>query len=76
VGDFYNNFLPTAIGGDIMRCYEASKNLGSPYKVFSSIVVERILGLLASLTIALSFLLLVQPPNPLLLLVLGLNAAA
>ena len=59
-----------------MRGYEASRNLGSPYKVFSSIVVERILGLLAALTIALFFLLTVQPPKPLWLLVLGLNAAA
>jgi hypothetical protein len=76
VGYFYNNFLPTAIGGDIMRGYEATRKLGSPYKVFSSIVVERIMGLLAALTIALFFLLIVQPPKPLWLLVLGLNAAA
>lgn len=76
VGYFYNNFLPTAIGGDIMRGYEASKRLGSPCRIFGSIVVERVFGLLASLCIALVFLPLAWPPRLLILLVAGLNVAA
>jgi uncharacterized protein (TIRG00374 family) len=76
VGYFYNNFLPTAIGGDLIRGLEASKNLGSKTKVFTSILVERFLGLLAALTIALVFLPVSNLPMELVLIVLVLNIGA
>ena len=76
VGYFFNNFLPTAIGGDMVRGYESGRRLGSLAKVYTSILMERLLGLLACLTLALFFLPWVNPPRPLCLMVLGLNLLA
>lgn len=45
VGVFFNNFLPSTIGGDTMRAYDSfriSKRTGT----MSSVVVDRLLGLL------------------------------
>ena len=76
VGYFYNNFLPTAIGGDVIRGYEASRQFGRMAKIYGSILVERLLGLLATLTIALIFLPLAMLPIPLVWLIVLLNAVA
>lgn len=76
VGYFFNNFLPTSMGGDIMRGFESSKRIGNKGKVFGSIVVERLLGLLAAITSALVFLPLSRAPRTLAGIVLILNAAS
>jgi len=64
------------MGGDIMRGFESSKKTGNTGKVFSSIVVERLLGLLASITSALVFLPVCRPPKTLILIVSILSAAS
>ena len=74
VGYFYNNFLPTSIGGDVFRGYEASRQLGNLAKIYGSILMERLLGLLATLTIALIFLPLITLPTLVSWLVVLLNA--
>jgi uncharacterized protein (TIRG00374 family) len=76
VGYFFNNFLPTAIGGDMVRGYESGRRLGSLAQVYTSILMERLLGLLACLTLALLFLPWVKPPQSLCLMVMGLNIVA
>lgn len=52
IGFFFNNFLPTAIGGDISRAYYAAKSSGDTPTSIGSVVFERILGVLATLTLA------------------------
>jgi uncharacterized protein (TIRG00374 family) len=43
---YFNNFLPTAIGGDTYRAYRTFKNADRPAYSISAIIVERALGLL------------------------------
>ena len=53
IGSFFNNFLPTSIGGDVFRAYDASKkgniSLGSSASV---ILVERFSGVVSAATYA------------------------
>ncbi|GAH57454.1 unnamed protein product, partial [marine sediment metagenome] len=42
IGYFFNNFLPTSIGGDVFRTYDASKKANIPLSTSASvIIVER-----------------------------------
>jgi uncharacterized protein (TIRG00374 family) len=43
---FFNNFLPSAIGGDAYRAYRTFERAGRPAYPISAIIVERIIGLL------------------------------
>ena len=46
IGHFFNNFLPTSIGGDISRVIGVSKHLKIDKGIiFSSVIIERIIGL-------------------------------
>ena len=42
---FFNNFMPTSIGGDVMRVIDLSRHTGRKETAMASIVVERLLGL-------------------------------
>lgn len=75
VGYFFNNFLPSGVGGDVVRGYSAGKTHGRMSEVYASIATERLAGLLGTLLIALIFLPIVRPPAPLPLVILLLNAA-
>lgn len=60
VGLFFNNFLPTSIGGDVARIYHVGKYTGKKTEAAASVIVERILagfalGLTALLAIFISF---------------------
>lgn len=46
---FFNNFLPTAIGGDAYRAYRTFPHTARPAHAISAVVVERLLGILALL---------------------------
>ncbi len=46
IGIFFNNFLPTSIGGDAIRGYYLSRHWGSKSVCVSSILMERISGFL------------------------------
>ena len=50
IGAFFNNFLPTTIGGDIVRAYDASKASNSLSQSFAVIIVERMTGIFALIT--------------------------
>lgn len=52
IGYFFNNFLPTSIGGDISRAYNVAKVSGQKANSIGSIILERMMGLLATLTLA------------------------
>jgi len=74
VGYFFNNFVPSGVGGDVVRGYSAGKTSGKMSEVYASIATERVAGLLGTMLIALVFLPIVRPPSPLPIIIIGLNA--
>jgi uncharacterized protein (TIRG00374 family) len=52
IGYFFNNFLPTTIGGDVSRAYNVARVSGQKADSVGSILLERMMGLLATLTLA------------------------
>lgn len=52
VGQFYNLFLPTSVGGDVMRSYELGKYSGQQARALASVFVERYTGVLVLLALA------------------------
>jgi hypothetical protein len=57
VGAFFNLFLPTAIGGDLVRGYDLAVHSGKKMGAVTSVLVERIVGFFALAFIALLALL-------------------
>ena len=53
VGLFFNLFLPSALGGDVVKAYYISKESGLKLKSVASIVADRLLGLGATVLVAL-----------------------
>lgn len=53
VGTFFNQFLPTGIGGDVVRAWAAARDGLGLARAFSSVLVDRALGLLPMLAIGL-----------------------
>lgn len=47
---FFNNFLPTSIGGDIIRALKLHEHLGDRPRAFASVIIDRLTGIFASLT--------------------------
>lgn len=60
-GMFYNQFLPTSVGGDVVRIYLLHKQQGDLYRSSSSVLLERLLGLTATLFISLAAALALFP---------------
>ena len=52
IGLFFNNFLPTSIGGDVFRIYNLIQVTGQRTHGFSSVLTERLLGITATLIFA------------------------
>jgi uncharacterized protein (TIRG00374 family) len=53
IGMFFNLFLPTLIGGDAVKALLLTRETGAPARATMSVFMERNLGLLALLSIAL-----------------------
>ncbi|MBE0476058.1 MAG: flippase-like domain-containing protein [Coriobacteriia bacterium] len=51
VGLFFNNFLPTSVGGDVVRAWDAGRDLDDAAEAAASVVAER---LIASVALALT----------------------
>lgn len=51
IGGFFNNFLPTRVGGDIYRMVDSRKYSGSLLRPFAVIIVERLTGVYGLLII-------------------------
>jgi len=47
VGCFYNSFMPGSTGGDVIKAYYASKHTPHKVRAILSVLVDRIVGLLA-----------------------------
>jgi uncharacterized protein (TIRG00374 family) len=54
IGGFFNNFLPTRVGGDIYRMVDSKKYSGSLLRPFAVIFVERLSGVYALLLIGIA----------------------
>ncbi|MBU0535008.1 MAG: lysylphosphatidylglycerol synthase transmembrane domain-containing protein [Patescibacteria group bacterium] len=53
IGAFFNNFMPTSIGGDVYKMYHMAKKVGDPGIGFSSVFTERFTGIVMLALIAL-----------------------
>ncbi len=51
IGMFFNNFMPTALGGDLVRCYYLFKDSGSGGASVASVFLERYSGVAAMTTL-------------------------
>lgn len=77
VGQFFNNLLPSTIGGDAVRAYDSWRFGASRGAALTTILVDRLLGLVALAGFALvSATLLTRPAISTPLLALALLAAA
>jgi glycosyltransferase 2 family protein len=47
IGMFFNNFLPSGMGGDVVRAYEAARDTGRGAESVTAILIERGSGMLA-----------------------------
>ncbi|MFP4457967.1 MAG: lysylphosphatidylglycerol synthase transmembrane domain-containing protein [Candidatus Zixiibacteriota bacterium] len=73
IGYFFNNFIPSGVGGDVMRGWIAGKRSENIKGSYSAILAERISGLLATVFIGLLFMLFIPTPKVLMLIIGGLN---
>lgn len=55
IGSFFNNFLPSMIGGDLVRAYVLGRQIDSHAHSLASIFLERITGMIALVTLAVTF---------------------
>ena len=60
IGMFFNNFLPTSIGGDVMRIYKVNQDTNDRTVSFASVIIERMLGIAATLLLAIVALFLLS----------------
>ncbi len=58
IGIFFNNFLPSTVGGDVYRAYDTAEQVGSKTEAMTVVVVERLTGMFALGLFALFALLL------------------
>ncbi len=56
IGGFFNNFLPTRVGGDVYRMVDSKKYSGSLLRPFAVIIVERLSGIYGLLLIGITAL--------------------
>ena len=47
IGIFFNNFLPSTVGGDVYRAYDTAEQVGSKTESITVVVVERLTGMFA-----------------------------
>lgn len=64
IGIFFNNFLPTSVGGDIVKAMCASRITGHPVKSVTSVLMDRIFGLFTFILIPSVSLFFVREMNP------------
>ena len=60
IGLFFNNFLPTGIGGDVLRIYNLIQSSKDRTVSFASVMTERLLGISSTLLLALFSILLLR----------------
>jgi uncharacterized protein (TIRG00374 family) len=55
IGFFFNNFLPSSIGGDLYKVYFFSKEKKNLPKAIASTMIDRMMGLMSSLVLCMVF---------------------
>lgn len=60
IGYFFNNFLPTSIGGDVVKAYYQSKKSGDRTASYTSVFVDRAIGLFTMIFMAFAALFFVD----------------
>lgn len=45
IGTFFNTFLPSGLGGDVVKTYELSRQTSSGANTVSTVIVDRLIGL-------------------------------
>ena len=59
VGLFFGNFLPTNVGGDLVRGYDLARHTSLPAEAAISVLVDRLVGLIAFVFVAVMMALVV-----------------
>jgi len=52
IGMFFNNFLPSTIGGDVIRVYKISNDIENRTTGLASVIIERLMGIAATVFMA------------------------
>ena len=60
IGYFFNNFLPTSIGGDVVKAYYLSHKTDNKAGSYASVFVDRVIGLITMIFMAFIALFFVQ----------------
>jgi hypothetical protein len=60
IGYFFNNILPTAVGGDLVKGYYVSRRVGRKLPAFTAIFMDRFVGAVTFFAVAAVALLLLQ----------------
>jgi len=55
VGWFYNNFMPSSVGGDLIRAWYVTKHTHRKFEAALSVFVDRVIGLFSTFVIAAFF---------------------
>lgn len=58
LGWFYNNFMPSSVGGDLVRAWYVTKHTDKKFEAVLSVFVDRAIGLASTMVIAAFFYLL------------------
>lgn len=58
LGWFYNNVMPSSVGGDLIRLWYVTKHTDKKFEAALSVIVDRAIGLASTLVIAVFFYLL------------------
>lgn len=58
VGVFFNNFMPSMVGGDLARSYILGRQIGSQSRSLASVFLERFTGVVALVALAFTFALI------------------
>jgi len=63
LGLFYNNILPSSVGGDVIRAYYVARHTDNPIAAATSVLVDRVVALI-SMGIMLALILVLWPGLP------------
>ena len=55
LGWFYNNFMPSSVGGDLVRAWYVTHHTEKKFEAALSVFVDRVVGLVSTLVIAVFF---------------------
>jgi uncharacterized protein (TIRG00374 family) len=61
VGLFFNNFLPTNVGGDAVKIFDVTRSGNDPHQVFAITLLDRVIGISMLCILALIAALLLLP---------------